>query len=184
MQALVEEFSLPEGRTGSQWFRGWTLAHQGHPREGYRAIREAYEENTRLGVRVGVGEVLGYAAEALLLAGDLDAADAQVTEAMGVASALTERLYLPNLFMTQARIARARGDGPSATSAARRACAEARSQEAPWLELAALLEVCAHPGAQAQEWAALAALVERLPEAASTPPVRRARELLLQRGIR
>ena len=42
------------------------------PRDGYRRIREAYEDNTRLGMLAGGSEILGYATEALLLAGDWD----------------------------------------------------------------------------------------------------------------
>ena len=74
MQALVDEFSLAHGQTACQWFRGWAEARKGRPHEGHRLIREAYEHNTRLGMRAGASEVLGYAAEALLLAGDVEGA--------------------------------------------------------------------------------------------------------------
>ena len=71
MRAVADEFALAEGRIACRWFRGWADARMGKPREGYRRIREAYEENKRLGMLAGGSEVLGYAAEALLLAGDL-----------------------------------------------------------------------------------------------------------------
>ena len=74
MHALVDEFALAHGRTACRWFRGWADARMGQPRDGYRRIREAYEDNTRLGMLAGGSETLGYAVEALLLAGDLDAA--------------------------------------------------------------------------------------------------------------
>ena len=74
MRALVDEFALAQGRTASRWFRGWANARMGEPREGYRRIREGYEENTRLGMLAGASETLGYAAEALMLAVDWDAA--------------------------------------------------------------------------------------------------------------
>ncbi len=70
MQTLVDEFALAQGRTAARWFLGWATARMGKPREGYELIREAYEENTRLGMISGASETLGYAAEALLLAGD------------------------------------------------------------------------------------------------------------------
>jgi len=178
MAALVDEFSLGQGRTACQWFRGWARAHLGSPAEGFQAIRAAYEENLRLGMRVGASEVLGYAAEALLLAGDLDAADHQLQEAMRVAAELTERVYLPHLLITQAAIARARGRGEQASAAARQAVDEARTQGAPWLELMALADVCEHCAASGAEWEALAALVARLPDAARTGLVMRARTLL------
>ncbi len=60
----------------------------------------------------------------------------------------------------------------------RRAIAEARAQEAPWLELMALLELCEHDGATAEDRQALAALVDQLPEAIDTTAVTRARALL------
>ena len=181
MESLVDEFSLGEGRTACQWFRGWAQAHHGMPTEGYRAIRNAYEQNARLGMRVGGSEVLGYAAEALLLADDLEAADVQLHEAFDVAEELAERVYLPQLWITQATIARGRHRVAEGAIAARRAVDEARAQDAPWLELLALVEVCEHFAATVEEWALLAALVDRLPEAAQTPPVARARALLSAR---
>ena len=60
----------------------------------------------------------------------------------------------------------------------RRAVEEAREQQAPWLELLALVDLCAHHDASTAERQALAALVDRLPEAAGTEPVERARSLL------
>ena len=177
MRQLVDEFALALGRTACRWFRGWADARMGDPREAYRRIREAYEENTRLGMLVGGSEVLGYAAEALLLAGELEAAQRQVDEALQVSKALDEHVYLPQLFLTEAGIARARGDSTTARASVRRAVAEALAQEAPWFELMALLELCEHDGA-AKDRQALAALVDQLPEAAHTTAVTRARALL------
>jgi len=181
MQALVDEFSLAHGQTACQWFRGWAEARKGRPHEGYRLIREAYEHNTRLGMRAGASEVLGYAAEALLLAGDVEGAQAPLHEALQIADELGEGVYLPQLLLLQAAVARAQGRPEAAAVSVRRAVEEARTQEAPWLELLALAELCAHHGASTPERQALAVLVDQLPEAASTEPVARARSLL-QRG--
>ena len=85
------------------------MSRTGQPREGYRLIREAFEENTRLGMRSGGSEVLGYAAQALLLAGDLDAAQAQLSQALQIAEAQAERVYLPQLLRSRRR-SRARTD--------------------------------------------------------------------------
>lgn len=178
MRALVEDFALAHGRTGCRWFRGWADARLGEPREAYRQIRKAYEENTRLGMLAGGSEVLGYAAEALLLAGDLDAAQRQVDEAFQVAKTLEERVYLPQLFLIEGSIARARGESSAARVSVQRAVAEAQSQEAPWLELLARLELWQYDGAAAEDGQALAALVDRLPEAADTNAAKRARVLL------
>jgi DNA-binding winged helix-turn-helix (wHTH) protein/tetratricopeptide (TPR) repeat protein len=177
MQVLVDEFSLGQGRTACQWFRGWAEARKGRPREGYRLIREAYEQNTQLGMRAGASEVLGYAAEALLLAGDRDAAQAQLQEALQIADELAERVYLPQLLLLEAAVARGQGRADAGTAAARRAIEEARAQEAPWLELLALADLCEHHGATDEDRLALAELVGRLPEAVDTDVARRARSL-------
>ncbi|WP_172151494.1 AAA family ATPase [Pseudomonas tumuqii] len=178
MQALVDEYSLALGRTACRWWRGWADARNGAPRDGYRRIREAYEEHTRLGMRSGASEVLGYAAEALLLAGDFAAAQAELQEALRLADELGERVYLPQLLLLEAAIARGQGRLDAGSAAVRRAVEEARAQQAPWLELLALVELCGQHDAAAEEYQALAALVERLPEAVGTEPVRRARALL------
>jgi ATP/maltotriose-dependent transcriptional regulator MalT len=178
LRALVEESGLALGRAAWRWFSGWADARHGEPREGFRRIREAYEDNTRRGMLAGGSETLGYAAEALLLAGELDAAQRQVEEALQIADNREERVYLPQLLMIQAAIARARGESAAADAAARRALAEARAQKAPWLELFALVELCEHEGAKAKDRQALAALVDRLPEAADTDAVARARALI------
>jgi len=178
MQALVDEFSLAQGRTACRWFRGWAQALNGAPLEGYRLIRAAFEANTQLGMRSGASEVLGYAAQALLLAGDLDAAQAQLQEALQVADELAERVVLPQLWLLEAAIARAQGRAEAGAVSARRAIEEARAQEAPWLELLALVDLCEHHDAAGAEHSALAALVDRLTEARDTVPVRRARTIL------
>jgi DNA-binding winged helix-turn-helix (wHTH) protein/tetratricopeptide (TPR) repeat protein len=176
MQALVDQFAVAQGGTAHRWFRGWAEARMGQPREGHRRIREAYEDNIRLGMLAGGSEDLGYAAEALLLAGDLDGAQRELEEALQFADTHGERVYLPQLFLIQAAIARGRGQSAVAHASARRAVAEARAQEAPWLELIALLGLCEYGGAKAEDRRALAALVNQLPESIDTAPLMKARE--------
>jgi tetratricopeptide (TPR) repeat protein len=138
MHALVEEQALAQGQPACQWFRGWVQARRGEPREGYRRIREGYEANVRVGMLAGGSETLGYGAEALVLAGDWDAAETQLREALQFADAHGERVYLPQLYLIEAAIARGRGQADAARAAVGRAVAEARAQEAPWLEQLAL----------------------------------------------
>jgi tetratricopeptide (TPR) repeat protein len=178
MHALVEEFALVHGRAACRWFRGWADARLGKPLEGYRRIREAYEENTQLGMLAGGSENLGYAAEALLLAADWDAAEQQLQEALQHADKHGERVYLPQLWLLEAAIARARGKAALAEAAVRRSIAEAKAQEAPWLELVALVELCEGGAATAADRRALRALVDALPEAAGTTALKRARAVL------
>ena len=178
MHALVEKFALAHGRNACRWFRGWADARMGDPIEGYRQVREAYERNARLGMLAGGSEVLGYAAEALVLAGDWDAAQHELEEALQFAKTHGERVYLPQLFLIEAAIARARGQSAIADASVRRAFAEARGQEARWLELLALNELCEYDGATPENRHALAALVDDLPEANDTTAVARARALV------
>jgi DNA-binding winged helix-turn-helix (wHTH) protein len=178
MRALVDESEVALGRTACRWFRGWADARMGQPRDGYRRIREAYEDNIRLGMLAGGSEVLGYATEALVLAGDWDGAQHELEDALQVANTLGERVYLPQLFVMQAAIARARGDRAAADAAIRHAIAEARAQEAPWLELMALIELCDRHSATVKDRRALAALIDQLPEALNTAAAGKARALL------
>lgn len=176
MRELVEAFSLAQGKAACLWFRGWADASNGEPREGYRRIRDAYQENAKLGMRSGASEVLGYAVHALLLAGDIEAAQAELAAALQVALELAERVYLPQLLLLEATIFRLRGHASQAIDSVRRAIEEARAQEAPWFELLALVELCEHHAATDDDRGALRMLVGRLPEAHDTPLLERARE--------
>ena len=178
MHELVEKFSLAQGRTASRWFKGWADAHLRNALEGHRWIREACTENLRLGMLGGTSETLGYAAEALVLAGDWDEAETQVREAFQFAEQHEERVYLPQLHLIDAAISRARGESAVALATTRRAVVEAQAQEAPWLELLALVELCGCDGSTAEDLRRLAALLEELPEAIGTPAYARARALL------
>ena len=176
--ALVDEFALAQGRAACKWFRAWAEARMGQPREAYRRIRDAYAENIRLGMLAGGSENLGYAAEALFLAGDADAAQKEIAEALEFARVHEERVYLPQLLLTNAAIARARGEHEAAGDSVRRALAEARAQEAPWLELLALVALCEEGSATTQDRQELAALLDQLSEARDTVPFAKAQSLL------
>jgi hypothetical protein len=126
----------------------------------------------------GGSENLGYAAEALLLAADWDGAEQQLAEALQHADQYGERVYLPQLLLIEAAIARARGGSAAASAANRRAVAEARAQEAPWLELLAMVALCEGESAAAEDRRTLATLVARLPEASGTAALNKARTLL------
>jgi ATP/maltotriose-dependent transcriptional regulator MalT len=178
MHSLVEEFALAQGKTASRWFRGWADAHLGKPLEGFRKIRAAYEENTALGMIAGSSETLGYAAEALVLQGDWSGAEQQLRQALETANVHGERIYLPQLLLTEASIARARGQQTNADASIRRAIMEARAQGALWLELLALTEFCEHATATAEDHRTLGALVERLSEARDTTALARAKAVV------
>jgi ATP/maltotriose-dependent transcriptional regulator MalT len=166
-----------------RFFKGWADAHRGRPDEAFRLIREAFEDNVRMGMIAGGSEVLGFAVEALLLAGDYEEAQRQLEQALQIANTHGERVYLPQLLLFKARIARACGQASIALDLVHEAIAEARAQQAPWLELTALVELGEHGGASVKERRALAALVDALPEARDTALMARAR-VLSARGTR
>src|SRR6185295_17300304 len=143
LQTLAEEYALPEGRAAQLYFRGWAQAHLGDPHAGYRLIREGSEESIRLGMRADAAETLGYAAEALMLAGDWTAARRQVDDAMQCVDATGERKYLPQLLLLDGRIANMLGEPDRARQSMRQAVAEAQAQEALWLQLIAGSALCA-----------------------------------------
>jgi len=180
MRALVDEFMLAHGQTACRWFRAWADARMGKPREGYRAIREAYEENALLGMLAGSSETLGYATDALLLAGDVAGARQQLEEALHLADKLGERVHLTQLHLLAARIADALGEPDTARESIRLALAEARAQEAPWLEMLALSALCEQPVATPEHRASLRAALEGIRGAEDTAPVAAARTLLQQ----
>lgn len=126
----------------------------------------------------GATETLTYAAEALVLAQDFDAAQAHIDEARQLVERLGERVYLPQLLMVEAAVARGRGEPGAAATCSRQALAEARGQGATWLELLALIDLVAHGDPSAAEVADLRALVHQLDEARDTPAVARALALL------
>ncbi len=178
MRTLVDRFALAQGRTACQWFGGWAEARMGRAREGYRRIRDAYEQNARLGMLAGASETRGYAVEALVLAGDWDAAEEELAAAFEFANGHGERVYLVQLLLLQAVIEEAQGQSAAAAVTARRALEEARAREAPWLELIALIHLCERAYATAAERDALARLVAACPEAPATQVVSRARALI------
>ncbi|MET0986839.1 MAG: AAA family ATPase [Steroidobacteraceae bacterium] len=178
MHSLVEEFALAQGKTACRWFRGWADARRGRPLEGFREIREAYEQNIALGMIAGGSETLGYAAEALVLNGDWNGAEEQLRQAFQIVNSHGERIYLPQLLLIESAIARARGEMANAAASMQRAITEARAQKAPWLELLALTELCEHATATVDARRALELLVDQLSEATDTPALARARALV------
>lgn len=181
MHSLVEQYALVQAKAAAGWFHGWAQARRGKPLQGFRQIRAAYEENRALGMIAGSSETLGYAAEALLLHGDCSGADEQLRQALDIVNTYGERIYLPQLLLTEGSIARARGQDADAEASVRRAVTEARAQGALWLELLALTELCAGATAAGEDHRRLRAIVDELREARSTIPLARAATLVVDR---
>ena len=177
LNKVVEDGMLSQGDGPARWLKGWAVAHLGSPLEGFRLIREGYERHARLGMYAGNTETLGYAAEALLLAGDLDGAERQLDEAIELTQRTKERSELPNLLLRYSRIAQARGDLAGARSQARDALAEARNS-GPYLVLKCAAALCELPGAADEDFEILSQAYGLLPEGHDTPFGQRVSRLL------
>lgn len=181
LRRLADEHALPEGRAAQLWFRGWAEAHLGDPHAGHRMILAGWEEAVRLGMRVDAGETLGYAAEALVLAGDWPAARRQLDEAMRCAEEVGERKCLPLWLLLDARIADALGEPQRARRSMQRAIDEARAQGSVWQELIVRSAGCERADADEDDFATLGHVVAQISEGIDAPPVAQARALLGRR---
>jgi tetratricopeptide (TPR) repeat protein len=181
MRRLVEEFVLPQGRSAWRRFQGWVDARRGKPLAAFKQIREAHDGRMAAGMVAGASESLGWAAEALLLHGDRQAAQEQLDEAFEIVERYDERNYLPQLLLIESAIARERGEPAAALASIRRAIEEARAQGASWLELLTLTDLGERGAANAEDRRRLAALVDQLSEASETTAVARARVLVAGR---
>jgi hypothetical protein len=148
-EALFKEYALmPHVRPVYLWFRGWAQVRLGDARAAMpsyaratskRAVRLAWldERSARL------------CAEALARSADWPAARQELDEAMRWAEAIGQRHYLTQLLLLDGQIADGLGEPQRARDSIRRAVDEARAQEAPWLELLAMVELCKRDDATA-----------------------------------
>lgn len=111
---IVETTMVAQAVGPSLWLRGFAEAYLGDPRAGHRLILEGYESHARHGMYGGCTEVLGYAAQALMLAGDWQGADRQVDDALALGKRIGERVALPELLLLKARIQRELGNRDAA----------------------------------------------------------------------
>jgi hypothetical protein len=125
----------------------------------------------------GSTQTFCYAAEALVLGSRWDAAQAQVDEALELAHRLGERVRIPDLLLLRARVALGQGRAADARKAMRESLQEAREQQVPGFELAALVALCELEGAAASDVDALRAACTGLGEGFDMPPLKRALEL-------
>jgi DNA-binding winged helix-turn-helix (wHTH) protein/tetratricopeptide (TPR) repeat protein len=178
LDAVTEEAALAQGRAPSRWYRGWVQAHRGEPHDGYRLIKEAFEDNSALGMMSGASEVLAYAAEALVLARDWDAAEREIEAALDMDRRFGERHYVPQLLLLRSSIAAARGERNRARELATAAHDEASAQEALWSRIVALLFLCEQDDARPADYEALATACTRVEGGARTSVMQRANAVL------
>ena len=177
LRSITDEGALAASQGPSEWFAGLAQAWSGSPVDGHAQIECAHRHSVLTGLLHGGSEVLGYAAEAAILADDWALAAHHVDEALELSTRLHEHRYLSQLLLLKRRIALAQGASADADHAARQALLEARRQQSPWLELTVLVDLCEGPHASSDDIELLRGVVANL-EKSSAPLMRRAQALL------
>jgi len=181
IQVIVAQTTVSQADGPSRYLRGWAMARQGDPLGGLAQIRDGLERHLRIGMIASSSEVMGYCAEALVLAEDWRAAEQELSLAFARARELDEQYYVPILLMLQARVARGLGDESAAYHWLQEAVRVARAQEAAGFELKAACALVEHPASSADDRKGLEKLLASLTEGATEPEVRRAHRLLQAR---
>jgi DNA-binding winged helix-turn-helix (wHTH) protein/tetratricopeptide (TPR) repeat protein len=178
IETIVAKTCVTQGEGPSLYLRGWALAQLGDPAAGLALIRDGLARHLRIGMISSSTEVMGYAAEAMLLAGDWRGAHHELAEAFARARDLDEHMYVPILLILQARAARGLEDEAGAYRALQEAVRLARAQEAPGFELKAAIALAEHPSRTSADIEALASLLGSLDEGSDTGDVVRGHELV------
>jgi hypothetical protein len=183
MAKVVESTMLPQAMGPSLWLQGLADAHLGRdPRAAHRMILEGYECHARLGMYGGCTEVLGYATQASILAGDCVGARRQVTEALGLAERIGERVALPELHLLKARIELQSGELDAGRASMEASLRESQMQGALGYELQVLTALVEAPNSRPEDLAALLAAHSKMVEGRDTKAYRRASAVLAARG--
>lgn len=182
LRIISDEGALAQGEGPSQWFMGLVDAWSGQPMQGHAQIEKAYQRYAQVGMLYGAAEVLGYATEALVLAGDKVGALRQVHEALQLATRLHDHSYRTQLLLLKRRIAQAQGATLDADEASRLALLEARRQSSPWLEMTVLTDICEDSPTR-ENMDALHRAVGNIQGAGSSPLMHRACAVLNRYGL-
>jgi DNA-binding winged helix-turn-helix (wHTH) protein/tetratricopeptide (TPR) repeat protein len=180
IEAIVAKTCVVQGDGPSRYLRGWAMAQLGEPRAAIPLIHDGLERHLRIGMIASCTEVMGYAAEALVLAGDYAGASKQLGEAFARSRELDEHFYVPMLLITQARVAVGLGDPAAALKWLHEAVRIAREHESLGFELKAACALAEHPGATENDRAALAELLGKFTEGLDTKDYLRAQNLVSQ----
>jgi predicted Zn-dependent peptidase len=163
-----------------QVLHGWAVARLGEPQRGARSIAAGLEASRATGARMDDQHYLALLADARLLGGERDAAEAAIDEGLALGRRLRSRHLEPELLRLRA-VALGR-DAPRAQATLREAIAVAGEQGSRMLELRARTELVTllrhHQAAASAARGALAALLERLSEGHATADVQAAQRAL------
>ncbi len=182
LSVVLSRTMLTQGHGPELWLRGWVEAMRGDTAAGHAHVMEGYQSHARLGMYSGCAEVLGYAAEALITAGDWTAAAGCLEDALELSHRIGERLALPRLLLMKARVASGRKDLAGARGALHECLAEARAQAAHGAALHALVALVELKGSKASDAGELRRALDAMKEGADLPIYRRASDLLSRRA--
>jgi len=159
LHAVIETHALSTTSSGFDWLRGRARVAQGHVDEGLALMRGAAASATRCGLLVTLDGFHCHHAEACLVAGRPDLAEASAREGLALAESAGMRLLESALWRQLALSLQAQGDAPGAQAAGLRAVAVARTQGAAFFEIQARAAAFAH-GWPVDEPGRLAALLD------------------------
>ena len=180
-EAIVRKASVTQALGPLHWFKGWLAAHRGDTRTGLELILQGYGLHERFAMFATCTEVLGYAAQALILENNWSGAEQQLTAAFRLAERLGEYLIAPELHLLQATVYQGRSDMKNAMQSWRKALDLARSQQALAYEVKALTAIAARTKAR-DDLAALRNTFDRIQEGRDAPLYAKTRELVAARA--
>ena len=180
LETQVVGHALAQGEGPGKWLHGLAQARLGEPDAGYELILQGYERHARFGMYCGGTQVLGYAVEALILGKRWSEAQTRIDEALALASRINERIFVPDLYLLQARIALGQGQPDAARSAIEDSLRTARAHQLLGQELSALVALCELDTATPDDLDALESAYGRLREGFDIPEVKRAQALLVK----
>ena len=178
LRGVTDEGALAASEGPSDWFAGLVQAWSGKPVEGHAQIKRAHRQSVMAGLLHGSSEVLGYAAEAAMLANEWAVAAQHVKEGLALTTSQHEHRYLVQLLLLSRQLELARGAFSQADASGRQALLEARRQRSPWLELTVLVSLCDRPEGRLEHIESLRGVVATLAEATGASLMIRAGALL------
>lgn len=141
-------------------FRGWELAHQGALEEGIALTKKSVDILREMGHIMFMPHRLAMLIEMVLMADQVDEAQALLDEAFRISREKGERIWDAELHRLQGDLLLATGDASAAEVAYQQAIDVAQIQQAKSLELIAVLHLCRLWQAQGKQANAHARLSE------------------------
>lgn len=138
LYGVIQEYSLPERRSGFAWLHGQALVALGKAEEGLSEMRAAAQTARDMGMQVGLCAFHFHYAVACRQAGKKDEARATIHQGLKLVTELGEEMLLPALLTLLAEDELEQGRTLEAQSALREAVTQSQRQGSLFLEIQAL----------------------------------------------